>query len=558
MTFNQINKKLLAVLLIAVVGISFSFMESKYFQIAKNLDLYSNLYQELHESYVDDIESAELMKEGINAMLKTLDPYTNYITESQIQAARLRQLGNPGDIGIKLVKRDKKFIVEEILQGLPAAEAGIQPGDIINKLDGQEVKGLSLEDVQAYLVGENGSDITLHMTKGVSGEEDVQVLLREVVKPESVTYHTMLNEDVGYVKLTRFTRACAAFLKGSIEELKEQGAKKLVLDLRANPGGLMNESIRICNLFVDQGELILSNEGNNPEWNREFLGQEAPLDKDIPLVVLINGKSASASEIVSGAMQDFDRGVVMGETSFGKGLVQNVKELELDFLPKGANRPRLKITVARYLLPSGRCIQSKDYSGKYADGVREIPDSVRQEFKTKNGRTVYDAGGVNPDIEVKADNYSSYTKYLKDEYHLFDYANYYRTKYDSIVAPEEFEITDQDYQDFISYLDKKEITFESQTLALLETLKESAESEKYYDAIQTDLKDLETKITSKNASYATKHKDEIIPQLKAEIANRYYYSQGEARASLESDILITNAIDLLNDSERYNSILAGQ
>ncbi len=529
----------------------------RYFAISKNLDLYAHLYRVMHDSYVDEVQSAELMKQGIDGMLKSLDPYTNYITESQIAAARLRQLGSPGDIGITLEKFKDNFVITEVLEGLPADVAGFEPGDVLLEIDGQEVKDRSLEDVQAYLVGEVGSDILLTVEKAISEESFTKNILREKIPPKSVTYKTMLNDEIGYIKLTSFTADCGKFVKEAFKALKDSSdLKGLVFDLRGNGGGLLREAIRIGNIFVDEGELIVSTEGKTEDWNKEYFGQEDPLDLTTPVIVLTNGRSASASEIVSGVIQDHDRGVIMGTNTFGKGLVQNVRELELDFQPKGTNKPRLKLTVAKYLLPSGRCIQSIDYSGRYTDGVSEVPDSLKKEFKTKAGRTVYDGSGVTPDVKFDTEDLPRYTEFLREEKIIFQYANYYKSKNESIAPAEEFEITAGDFADFVSWLDKEEVQFKSETERLLEALEKSAEIEKYAPVIEQDIEEVKSTMKSRNAEFANLQKAEILPLLKEEIVSRYYYQEGKVEATLRDDKLVANAIDLFGKPDEMKAILS--
>ncbi len=540
-----------------LVGL-FSFSNNdRYFAISKNLDLYAHLYRVMHDSYVDEVQSAELMKQGIDGMLKSLDPYTNYITESQIAAARLRQLGSPGDIGVGLDKLDKDVVVTQVLKGLPADMAGIAPGDVIKKIDGQDIADRSLEEIKDYLVGEVGSDVMLTVEKAVTGSTESKNMFRERIPPQSVTYKTMLNDEIGYIKLSSFTADCGKYVKDAFKALKDSSdIKGLVFDLRGNPGGLLREAIRIGNIFVDEGELIVSTVGKTPDWNKEYFGQEDPLDLETPVVVLTNGKSASASEIVSGVLQDHDRGVVMGTNTFGKGLVQNIRELELDSQPKGTNKPRLKLTVAKYLLPSGRCIQSIDYSGRYKDGVSDVPDSLKKAFKTKAGRTVYDGSGVTPDVVYDKEDLPVFTDFIKEKKVIFGYASYYFSQHDSIAAPTEFELSDEDFADFVKWLETQDIEFESDTEKLLEALEKSAEIEKYDPVVAENIEQLKESLQSKNRNFAMQQKAEIMPMLKEEIVSRYYYQAGKVEATLKDDKLVANAIELLGKPDEMKRILS--
>jgi len=367
----------------------------------------------------------------------------------------------------------------------------------------------------------------------------------------------MLNDEIGYIKLTSFTADCGKFVRDAFKALKDSSdLKGLVFDLRGNGGGLLREAIRIGNIFVDEGELIVSTQGKTEDWNKEYFGQEDPLDLETPVIVLTNGRSASASEIVSGVIQDHDRGIIMGTNTFGKGLVQNVRELELDFQPKGTNKPRLKLTVAKYLLPSGRCIQSIDYSGRYTDGVSEVPDSLKKAFKTKAGRTVYDGSGVSPDVKFDQSDVPMYTKFLTDKKVIFQYANYFTSKIDSIAPASDFEVSDADFADFIKWLDTEEIAFESQTEKLLEALEKSAKVEKYDAVIEPNIDSLEKTMESRNREFAEMQKSEIVPLLKEEIVSRYYYQTGKVKATLKDDKLVANAIELLGKPDEMKAILS--
>ena len=541
---------LLALVLLGTSG--FAFVESDLFVVSKNIEIFSNIYKELNETYVDEVEAAGLMRTGITAMLKKLDPYTNYITEAQIEGARLRRFASGGDIGVKVGKLGDQVVVEEVLEGLPADAAGIKPGAIIKEIDGKKVSDKAISEIALFIEGQPDTEVELLVQAYGKTTDETLFIKRAVIKPKDVTFSKMLNDSVGYVRLSTFlSPACGKFVQGEIAKLTEENEnfKYLIFDLRGNPGGYLREAIIINNIFVEKGEMLVKTSGRDPDEAKEYKAMVDPAYPDLPLVVLTNGKSASASEIVSGTMQDLDRGVVIGQRTYGKGLVQQTKDI-------GFNS-KLKVTVAKYYIPTGRCIQAVDYYGEYTDnGAATIPDSLKNEFLTKNGRKVYDNSGVAPDIATDKGEKNPFIEGLQSEKAIFQYANEYQLEHDSIVAPLAFKFTDADFDGFVEFVQGNKIDFESKTEEALTKLQKSTKDENYFDTVKGNLTALQTKIDDLKKKEIYKHKDELKELLKYEILSRYHYERGRLEASLNDDPNVQEAFRLFGDMDEYNKILA--
>ena len=530
--------------------LSFSFTDN-YFEIAKNLDIFTSLYKELNTYYVDETDPGKLMKKGIDAMLKSLDPYTTYILESEIEDFRFMTTGQYGGIGAIISKRGDHVYVSEPYEGFPAQKAGLMAGDKILEINGVSAKGKTTEDVSKVLKGQPNTAVTLLMERK-NLETPFEVSFnREKVTVKSVPYSGFVSDGIGYIKLRSFTRNCSKDIKDALLELKtQQEVKGLILDLRSNPGGLLNESVKISNLFVERGEEIVSTKGKIKEWEKVYTATQKAEDTKTPLVVLINQNSASASEIVSGVMQDLDRGVVIGKRSFGKGLVQQSRKLSYN--------TQLKVTIAKYYTPSGRCIQALDYSNRNEDGsVGKVVDSLKTAFKTNNGRTVYDGGGIEPDIKVEQIPISNITISLLKKRLIFDFATDYRYSHENILSAEEFEFTDDNFTEFKDFLSDKEYEYTTETEDAVEELKEIAEDELYFENISNEYNTLVAKLETDKKDDLNKFKDEIKELLTSEIASRYYYQKGRIIANLQFDNEVKEAIKVLNNISLYNSILAG-
>jgi len=547
--------KRLKVLAIALAFAVTSFMSigfvDNYFEISKNLEIFATLFKELNIYYVDETAPGDLIKKGIDKMLESLDPYTVYIPESEMEDHRFMITGQYGGIGALIRKKKDNVMISEPYEGFPAHKAGLMAGDILLEIDGKPVKGKSTSDVSKILKGQPGTTVIVLIERGGEEKPLEKMITREDIKIKSVSYYGMLTDDIGYIKLTSFTNKASSEVKKALLALKEEhNIKSVVLDLRHNPGGLLREAVNIVNLFVEKGQEIVSTKGKIKEWDRTHRALNAPIDTEIPIVVLVNRGSASASEIVSGAIQDLDRGIIIGQKTFGKGLVQQTRQLSYN--------AQLKITTAKYYIPSGRCIQALDYTHRNEDGsVGKIPDSLITEFNTKTGRVVFGGGGIAPDFKLKARKLSNITPILGNKLLIFDFATKYRREHPSIPQPKEFEITDEEYNDFITFLADKKYDYSTHSEKKLEELKETAEKEKYFEDAKEEYEALKKKITHNKEEDLEKFKDEIKRFIRSEITARYYFQNGRIEASLKTDLEIQKAIEILNDSVLYATVLDG-
>jgi carboxyl-terminal processing protease len=523
--------------------------DDKNFEIAKNLDIYYSLFRELNTFYVDEIDASKLVKESIDEMLTNLDPYTSYIPENDIEDYRFMTTGEYGGIGALISKHGENIVVSEPYDGFPAQKAGLKAGDVFMEVSGKAVENMTTEDVSNLLKGSAGQEVKIKVQRPGQKKPLIVDVVREKITIDPISYYGMLNNTTGYIRLGNFTKDCAEKVKKSMLELKEtQGAENLILDLRGNPGGLLVESVNLCNLFIDKDQEVVSTKGKVTQWDKTYSTTGNPVDTEIPLVVLVNRGSASASEIVSGTIQDLDRGVVIGTRTFGKGLVQTTRDLSYN--------SKLKVTTAKYYIPSGRCIQALDYSHRNEDGsVGTIPDSLISEFSTRAGRKVYDGGGINPDIVVEPDELSSLSVSLLQQFRIFDFATLFNQKNAEIVAPNQFELSDDQYEEFIQFVEGAPFEYESETQKKLKELIEIAEEEKYFDLAAESFQTLEKSLQLDLDRDLRAFKDEISMLLKSEIVSRYYYQKGSAQASLNDDKVIEKAIEVLNDKAMYDAIL---
>ncbi|OHX67583.1 peptidase S41 [Flammeovirga pacifica] len=532
----------------------FSFTSEKlgnhYFEIAKNMKIFAQLYQEVNTYYVDDVNPSELMTTGIEAMLATLDPYTNYIPEDRIEDYRTMTTGEYGGLGVVVGNRNGDITIILPNEGYPAYEAGLQIGDVIMKVDGDEISGKNTGEISKYLKGQAGSEVTLTIKRyGNDQPFDVKVK-REKIQINNVPYYGMVTDNIGLIQLSDFTRNASKEVGDALTELKDRGASKVIIDLRGNPGGLLNEAVSIVNLFVPKGSDVVYTKGRIEDWNKTYKAMNPPLDTEIPIAVLINGGSASAAEIVSGSIQDYDRGVLLGSRSFGKGLVQATRPLDYN--------SRLKVTVAKYYIPSGRCIQEIDYSHRNKDGEAiVVADSLREQFKTANGRPVLDGGGVAPDIKVKPFNFAQISVSLILKGLIFDYATKFHHENEKIVAARDFKLSDEQFNDFVEWIKDKDYGYQTKVEVTMEELEKSAKEDKYYDDIIDEIENLKKKVYHNKESDVIKFKDEIKDVLEAEICKRYYLEAGEIESTFTADLDVIEAVEVLNDDARYQKILSG-
>jgi carboxyl-terminal processing protease len=536
-------------LLIAVLS-SATVLTDEYFEISKNLEIFTSLYKELNIYYVDDTKPGTLMKTGIDAMLRSLDPYTVYYPESKIEDAIFMQTGQYGGIGASVGTIDGKITIMETFQGFAAVKAGLKAGDVITKVAGKSVEGKNHEDITDLLMGQPGSVVELTITRvGDPSPLNVKVT-REEIKMKDVPYFAMMEDGkTGYIKLDGFTQTASAEVRAAFTDLKKKNMSQCVLDLRGNGGGLLREAINIVNFFVPKGTEIVRTKGKIEEWNKTYTALNEPLDTQIPLIVLVDGMSASASEIVSGSLQDLDRAVVLGEESYGKGLVQQTKDL--------AYNSKMKLTVAKYYTPSGRCIQRLDYSHRddQTGTVKAVSDSLIKPFKTKNGRTVFDGRGISPDVEVKRDDASNILAGLMNHYVVFNWANIYAAKHTSIDSASTFRLSDADYNDFVNYAVQQKFEYNTNTEELYKKLKDAAKDEKYYEGAEKEFDQLFARIEPNKNQDLMKFKKQITEYLENEIVSRYYYQDGRLKASLPQDPVTKRALQVF--SSNYSTLLTG-
>lgn len=523
----------------------------QYFAIAKNLDIFATLFKEVNTYYVDEVNPNKLVKVGIDAMLNSLDPYTNYIPEDDIEDYRTMTTGQYGGIGAVIGKRNGNNMVLMPYRGFPAEKGGLKIGDVIKEIDGIDVSDKNVEDISKLLKGQANTELTITIERYGEEKEIPVSITREKITVNNVPFYGMVSDEIGYIKLSNFTTGASREVEKALKELEDKGAKKLIFDVRDNPGGLLSESVNVSNVFIPKGSEVVSTKGKVKDWNKTYRALSNPVDTDIPMVVLTSSRSASAAEIVAGVMQDYDRAVLVGERTFGKGLVQATRPLTYN--------SQLKVTTAKYYTPSGRCIQAIDYSHRNEDGsVGKIHDSLRTEFQTKMGRIVYDGGGITPDIEVKPEklvpiSISLYTKSL-----LFDYATEYYYSHPKIADPAKFEITDAEYNKFTSWLSDKEYDYVTEVEQTIDDLIEISKDEKYYQSIGEQINSLRKKVQHNKETDLQKFKGEIKELLEEEIVSRYYLSEGKIQASFDNDNVVQTAVEVLSDSKRYDTLLKAQ
>lgn len=534
-------------LILFTVGI-FSFKAAdNYFEISKNLELYASVFREINTYYVDEIDAGKLNKKAIDEMLRTLDPYTNFISESEAEDFRFQMTGQYGGVGSQIGQKDDYVVITDPYEGFPAQKADLRAGDLIIAIEGKDIKGKSTSDISKMLKGQPGTPVKLTLRR--NGVVLEKTITREEIKVKNVPYYGLINAETGYIKLTGFTQEAGKEVREALLDLKKKGIKQVILDLRGNPGGLLNEAVNIVNVFVPQGQKVVYTKGKVSEWEKSYETSQAPADASIPLVVLVSRGSASASEIVSGTVQDLDRGVVIGQRSFGKGLVQSTRPLSYN--------TQIKITTAKYYTPSGRCIQALDYSHKNEDGsVGAVPDSLKREFKTKNGRKVFDGGGIDPDIKVELKPYSPVAQTLLVKQVIFDFATEYRQNHENIGDAKSFVLSAADYEAFKKFVDAKDIDYSTQTEKELEDLKKKAEEEKYFEAIKSSYEAMKTQLKRDKQADIEKNKEEIVSLIEEEIVRRYYFQRGRTEASFAHDPEIKAALTIFADPTAFQKVLS--
>lgn len=535
------------ILFVMLIGMATTYRSegNKEFEILKNIDIFVSLYQEINHYYVDDIDPGSLMRTGIDAMMASLDPFTNYISETDIEGYRFLTEGRYHGIGAVSQLMDDYVTITELYKDQPADKSGLKIGDKIIAVEGLNAKGKNPDELNEILRGYPGTEVTLTIRRsGKPGDFKVKLVRGEVEVP-NVPYSGMVGSEIGYVALTTFTQDAGKNVSDALRKLKQEnpGMKGLIFDLRGNGGGLLSEAVNVSNVFIPRNELVVTTKGKIKEWDRGFKTMNEATDENIPVIVLINKGSASASEIVSGVLQDYDRAVLMGQRSYGKGLVQNTRDLKFN--------AKVKMTTAKYYIPSQRCIQSVEY--KNGEPV-DISDDRRTAFKTRNGRTVLDGGGVSPDILIEKPTEKGILKNLIDEQLIFDYVTRFCQLHESIPSIEEFHFTD--FDNFLAFIDEKKYAYESESEKSLKELEEKSAEEGII--LDNDIQQLRAKIQSAKQGELIKYKEEIMDLIEKEISGRYYYQRGKVQMGLRNDIEIKEAIKLLNDPARYKKTLGMQ
>lgn len=532
-----------------LIVVSFAFREpaEKYFEVAKSLDIFATLFKEVNAYYVDDVDPEKLVRKGIDAMLASLDPYTDYISEDEMESFRISTTGQYGGVGAMIGIVNRKVVITQPYKGFPAYIDGIRVGDEIISIDGVNVQGKRTSDVSALLKGQPNTNVRITVRRYGKKDDIVFNVTREKINVSNVAYYGLVDGDVAYIRLDDFTPGASFEVADALIELKQKGARKLILDLRENPGGLLHEAVNIVGLFIPKGTEVVSTKGKVDEWNKVYKTLNNPLDTEIPMVVLTSEGSASASEIVAGTLQDYDRAVLVGEKTFGKGLVQTTRPLSYN--------AQLKVTTAKYYIPSGRCIQALDYTHRKEDGtVLRIADSLKARYKTKNGRIVYDGGGLDPDIKVEKDYLGTITTELVDSGLIFEFASLYVAQNDPPADLASFRLSDKEYDGFVAWLKKQHFTYTTSLEKNAAELAETAKHERMYPDLEIYLDGLKSKIEANKASDYIRFKNEIREILEEQIAFHYDLEEGRSKLSLPRDNDVIEALKVLNDPGAYHKI----
>jgi len=536
--------------LIAMVGLKAQ--ENNNFKVAKSIEIFSGVLNQLNLNYVDTIHPVQLTQTAIKDMLRGMDPYTVYVPEKDMSNFNLMLSGIYGGIGSMIQKQGDYVVITEPYENFPAQKAGLKAGDKIIAINGKSAKNMSSLAVSKLLKGDPGSHFQLTVRHFGAKKDTTLTLNREQIKIPNVPYYGMVGGDIGYIRLTQFSPNAANDVRDAFVSLKENhDIKGVILDLRNNGGGLLNEAVKIANIFVRKGQTIVTTKGKLLSNNMVYKTPGPVIDRKIPLAILVNGNTASASEIVSGSMQDLDRGVIIGQQTFGKGLVQNTIAL-----PYGG---KIKITIAKYYIPSGRCIQAIDYFHRTKNGRPErVPDSLTHAFKTADGRVVRDGGGIKPDIVMKPVVFSQVSADLYAQNYIFDFANEFSLRHKSIAPPTQFRISDSTFNQFKKFVLNKGFSYKTETGSLIKRLKQSAKRENYFKALKPTIDSLAKNLNKEKKQDLDKHKKQIDEMLRVEIATRYYYQKGKTASALINDAEVSKAVTVLNNKGLYESILAGK
>ena len=548
---HKINKHYIFFIFLFFLSLSARSQGSLDWEMTKNLDIYTSLLQQLNRHYVDDIQPGKMTKTGIDAMLKSLDPYTVYYPEADIEDVRFLQTGKYGGIGSYVHIKNDTLYVGMPSVGFPFYKAGLRAGDVILKIDNKDATHKKMSEVSDMLRGPAGTNLDITYRDAQTKQVQTINLQREQIKVKNVPFFTKLNDSIAYVKLTGFTETASQEVHDAIKKMnKDHNLKSLVLDLRFNGGGLLGQAVGILDLFVPANELIVSVRGKLQSENMDYKTRMPAVFPNMKVVVLVNNRSASASEIVAGSFQDLDRAVIMGQKSFGKGLVQKVYKLTY--------KSQVKITVAKYYIPSGRCIQALDYQHKDAQGhAGTTADSLQANFNTKNGRLVKDAGGILPDVQLEKNRMSTYTSVIFGKYMIFDYATSYVNTHDSIQSGNEFEISDAVYNEFITFVKQHDFEYKTGTESYIDKLEKQAKKDGFEEDFKMQIAEMKKHVEELKSNEINRNKDEIKRLLRIEILSRYYFLEGKLSASLRDDKAVNAAVKLLSNTKEYQAILEG-
>jgi carboxyl-terminal processing protease len=540
--FN-LSKKTFLVLFVLAICVSYSF-KSTFFEVAKQIEIYNTLFKELNMYYINEINPAELTNKAIKNTLKDLDPYTNFYNEQDVEDAKIRREGEYGGIGISVYYSKKGIQINEVYKGFSADKAGLKVGDIIISIDGQSLNNMEREELSTFIKGAPNSTIIIQIQR--QGETIEKEISREKISINPVPFSEMIDAETGYILLTRFNSKASSEVKKAFRKLKKAGMKKLVFDLRSNPGGSLLESINISNFFLPKGKIIVSTKAKVKKWSTTYRTTNKPLDLEIPIVVLVNERSASASEIVSGSLQDYDRAVIMGQRSFGKGLVQRYRELTYG--------TQLKVTISKYYTPSGRCIQELDYANRDKNGnVPKFSEQGINEYKTSNGRIVFDGGGVTPDVIIKSSKRTKATETLLKSRAIFNFSTNYYYQNSQIEDVANYDFRDTDFKNFVKYL-QIDTTFQTKQEALFKVAYNASQTK----IISKEYNKIKEKLFKEKVFEISKNKDILKRKLKEEILNRYYYKEGVYRHNLKNDLTIKEAVILLQNQDDYEQLLSAK
>ena len=549
--FANHRRKLILFMLIPSTFLSISFVDD-YFMISKQLDIFSAVYREVDQFYVDEVRPGELLKVGIDGMLKTIDPYTNFYPESEIEDYRMKHVSTEyGGIGASSFRYGDSIVIYDVYEGYPAQLADVRAGDLLVSVNGRAIKGLSPSEIDDMIKGQSGTVVKVGLSRYGESALIEKSITRGEIKVKNVPYYGMINDSVGYIKLDKFLQNCFSEVRDALVDLqKNKSLTSLVFDLRGNGGGLLEESVQMLNLFVKKGELLVTQKGKTEGSNNTYIAKVDPIAPDLKVAVLIDKNSASASEITAGNFQDLDRGVIIGQRSYGKGLVQQTRPLTYN--------AQMKLTVAKYYTASGRCVQTRIYNHDEGNAVTEVPDSLMKAFKTKNGRTVFDGSAVYPDRFLALSDTSNITKSLIGNFLIFDYASKFRHEHDSIAPIESFNFSDADFKDFENYVNAETYTYSTQTEYAFKLLKEAATREKYYASNSNEIDKLGKELNHDKAADLRLFKSEIKSFIEKELVTRYYFQTGKYKYMFKHDDAIKEALSVLGNNTLYNSILKGE